>query len=232
MTLGLERYYLVKSEWQTYPATTFLLGLTLTIFLLMQVVYLGQASSGQAILNMGGMYGALVKVMPSQLWRLLTPIFVHIGWQHVLLNSLTLYFLGHLAEDLWGSSRFFLLYLLAGIFGNLLTMVLTPDVLAAGASTSLFGLFGAIVVVGYFGKNPYLKQLGSRYQGLLLVNLLFNLFMPDVSLVGHLGGLFGGAMASVFISLPQPVFNKKSRYLAALLYLTLFVLILGFFYLG
>lgn len=222
----------MKAEWKAYPATSFLLAVTLLVFLLMQLRYFGQASSGQAIFEFGGMYGEWVRLRPSQLWRLIMPIFVHIGWQHLLMNTLTLYFLGHLVEKLWGSRRFLLLYLFAGMFGNLLTMFLKPEVLAAGASTSLFGLFAALVVIGYAGKNPYLKQLGRSYQSLLVLNLLFNLFMPDVSLVGHLGGLIGGALASIFISLPQPIFSKQSQYLAALTYFILFLLILGLFYLA
>ena len=41
----------------------------------MQIVYFGNATSGQAILNFGGMYGAYVSLVPTQLWRLVTPIF-------------------------------------------------------------------------------------------------------------------------------------------------------------
>ncbi|TWS98256.1 rhomboid family intramembrane serine protease [Streptococcus cuniculipharyngis] len=221
------------TEWKKYPATTFLLVVTVSMFFLMQVIYLGRATSAQAIFTFGGMYGEVVKAFPSQLWRLITPIFVHIGWQHLLMNSLTLYFLGHLAEDLWGSRRFLLLYLLAGIFGNLLTMSLTPSVLAAGASTSLFGLFGAIVVVGYLAKNPYLRQLGRQYQTLLFINLLFNIFMPDVSLVGHLGGLIGGVLASLFIPLPwaSTLVSVRRRWLAGMAYLILCLLLLVLFYL-
>lgn len=220
----------MKSEWKVYPATSFLLAVTVVVFLLMQLRYPGQASSAQAIFEFGGMYGEWVKLRPSQLWRLVMPIFVHIGWQHILMNGITLYFLGHLVEKLWGSRRFLLLYLLAGIFGNVVTMVLTPNILAAGASTSLFGLFAALVVAGYASHNPYLKQLGRSYQSLLVLNLLFNLFMPDVSLVGHLGGLIGGALASVFIS--PSLFSHKYRWLVGVLYISLILLLCFFFYFG
>ena len=44
--------------------------------------------------------------------------------------------------------------------------------IAAGASTSLFGVFAAIMVAGYFGRNPYLKELGRNYQALIIVNLI------------------------------------------------------------
>lgn len=206
-----------------YPATSFLVLLTTLVFLTMQVVYLGQANTTLAVFNFGGMYGDLVVHNPNQLWRLITPIFVHIGWEHFLFNSLALYFVGQLVENIWGSWRFLLLYLLSGIMGNIFTLYLTPNVVAAGASTSLFGLFAAIVVLGYFGHNPYLKQLGRSYQALIVVNLIFNLFMPDISIAGHLGGIIGG-ICSAFI-LPSfaegKLFSLRQRLPILILYLCL-----------
>ncbi|SUO62361.1 rhomboid family intramembrane serine protease [Streptococcus pyogenes] len=63
-----------------YPITIFLLGLTGLIFIAMQVVYGHLATGAQAIYQVGGMFGLLVKAMPDQLWRLVTPIFIHIGF--------------------------------------------------------------------------------------------------------------------------------------------------------
>ncbi|SUO62363.1 rhomboid family protein [Streptococcus pyogenes] len=54
--------------------------------------------------------------------------------------------------------------------GNAFTFWLTPETVAAGASTSLFGLFAAIVVLSFLGKNQALKDLGKSYQTLIVVN--------------------------------------------------------------
>ena len=158
----------------------------------MQLIYFGNATSNQAIFNAGGMYGAYVSLFPSQLWRLVTPIFVHIGWEHFFFNMLTLYFVGQMAEQIWGHHKFLALYVLSGIVGNIFTLFFTPNVIAAGASTSLFGVFAAIMVAGYFGRNPYLKELGRNYQALIIINLIFNLFTPSIGIAGHIGGLVGG----------------------------------------
>ncbi|MGT2948657.1 rhomboid family intramembrane serine protease [Streptococcus devriesei] len=218
-------------SFKKYPATLFLLVLTTLVFLAMQIVYFGQATETLAVFNFGGMYGDVVVQMPSQLWRLITPIFVHIGWEHFLFNSLTLYFVGQLAESIWGSGKFLLLYLLSGIMGNIFTLFFTPSVVAAGASTSLFGLFGAIVILGYFGHNPFLKQLGRNYQALIAINLLFNLFMPSVSIAGHLGGIIGGLVSAIILPsrTEKGAFKPGQRFLALLLYLGL---ALGLLFLG
>ncbi|MGT2715692.1 rhomboid family protein [Streptococcus respiraculi] len=208
-----------------YPVTNGLLLVTTLVFLAMQFLRFGEATTAQAIYDFGGMYGRIVKLDPTQLWRLVSPIFVHIGWEHFLFNSMTLYVFGYQLEEIFGSKRFFLLYFLSGIMGNIFVLFLTPDTVAAGASTSLFGLFGAMVVLRYYSRNPYLQLLGQRYIALLLINLALGFFNPEISLAGHVGGVFGGALASIFLPpLREPyLFTLKQKRLALLLY-TVFAL--------
>lgn len=211
--------------------TIFLLALTTLVFIAMQVIYFGNATSNQAIFNTGGMYGAYVSLFPSQLWRLVTPIFVHIGWEHFFFNALTLYFVGQIAEQIWGHHKFLALYVLSGIVGNIFTLFFTPNVIAAGASTSLFGVFAAIMVAGYFGRNPYLKELGRNYQALIIVNLIFNLFTPSIGIAGHIGGLVGGVLCAIFLPtlVEKNMFKPWQRWLAAATYvgLSLFLIVLA-----
>lgn len=213
----------MKNVIKQSPVTLFLLALTTIVFLAMQVIYFGNATSGQAIFNFGGMYGAYVKLFPSQLWRLITLIFVHIGWEHFFFNALTLYFVGQIAEQIWGHHKFLALYVLSGVVGNVFTLFFTPNVIAAGASTSLFGVFAAIMVAGYFGRNPYLKELGRNYQALILINLLFNFFMPTVGIAGHIGGIVGGALCAIFLPtvVEKSMFKSWQRWLAVGIYLVL-----------
>lgn len=147
-------------------------------------------------------------------------------------NALTLYFVGQMAEEIWGSHRFLLLYVFSGVMGNAFTMWLTPETVAAGASTSLFGLFAAIMVLGTFGNNQALRDLGKSYQTLIVVNLLLNLLMPNVSMAGHIGGVVGGALIGLGFSnnLQELRLTKSQKALALLAYgLALgVVLLLGF----
>ena len=221
----------MKNVIKESPVTIFLLALTTLVFIAMQVIYFGNATSNQAIFNTGGMYGAYVSLFPSQLWRLVTPIFVHIGWEHFFFNALTLYFVGQIAEQIWGHHKFLALYVLSGIVGNIFTLFFTPNVIAAGASTSLFGVFSAIMVAGYFGRNPYLKGLGRNYQALIIVNLIFNLFTPSIGIAGHIGGLAGGVLCAIFLPtlVEKNMFKPWQRWLAAATYvgLSLFLIVLA-----
>lgn len=221
----------MKNVIKESPVTIFLLALTTLVFIAMQVIYFGNATSNQAIFNTGGMYGAYVSLFPSQLWRLVTPIFVHIGWEHFFFNALTLYFVGQIAEQIWGHHKFLALYVLSGVVGNIFTLFFTPNVIAAGASTSLFGVFAAIMVAGYFGRNPYLKELGRNYQALIIVNLIFNLFTPSIGIAGHIGGLVGGVLCAIFLPtlVEKNMFKPWQRWLAAATYvgLSLFLIVLA-----
>ncbi|MCS4488506.1 rhomboid family intramembrane serine protease [Streptococcus sciuri] len=219
------------SEMKKYPATLLLLILTTFIFLAMQLTYGSYADTSIAGIQFGAMYGDLVKVSPIQLWRLITPIFVHFGWQHFIINMLTVYFLGQIAETIWGTRRFLLLYVLSGVMGNAVTLFFTPNVVAAGASTAIFGLFAAVILIGYYGHNAQLKQLSRSYQALIVINLIFNLFTPGISLAGHLGGLFGGALIAVCLPtlFESHLFSRKYRILAVSLYV---LAIVTFVFLG
>ena len=174
------------------------------------------------------MYGTYVMYDHSQLWRLVTPIFVHIGWEHFFFNALTLYFVGQMAEQIWGHHKFLALYVLSGIVGNVFTLFFTPNVVAAGASTSLFGVFAAIMVAGYFGRNPYLKELGRNYQALILINLLFNLFTPSVGIAGHIGGLVWCVLCAIFLPtlVEKHMFKSWQRWLALATYVVLSMLLI------
>ena len=221
----------MKNVIKESPVTIFLLALTTLVFIAMQVIYFGNATSNQAIFNTGGMYGAYVSLFPSQLWRLVTPIFVHIGWEHFFFNALTLYFVGQIAEQIWGHHKFLALYVLSGIVGNIFTLFFTPNVIAAGASTSLFGVFAAIMVAGYFGRNPYLKELGRNYQALIIVNLIFNLFTPTIGIARHIGGLVGGVLCAILVPtrVEKNMLKPWQRSLSAATYvgLSLFLIVLA-----
>ena len=177
-----------------YPVTSSLLLLTTGVFLAMLLLRGFDYESVQAVYDFGGVLGDEIQVDPSQSWRLLAAMFVHVGLQHFVLNMVTLYFIGRIAEDLFGSKAFLALYLLSGLMGNLFVLVFSPLAVAAGASTALFGIFGAIASLRFIARSPYIRYLSQRYTSLILI-----------SLAGHLGGLVGGGiLAFVF-----PVYGEQ-----------------------
>ena len=152
-------------------------------------------------------------------------IFVHIGWEHFIVNMLSLYFLGRQVEEIFGSKQFFFLYLLSGMMGNLFVFTFTPKVLAAGASTSLYGLFAAVIVLRYATRSPYIQQLGQSYLTLFVINIIGSVLIPGISLAGHIGGAVGGALLAVIfpVKWERRMYSTSQRIGAILLFVALAV---------
>lgn len=222
----------LKETFRAKPVTMSLLGLLVLVFALMNLFYPFRATSNEAIFTFGGLLGLAIELDPSQWWRLLTSNLVHIGFQHLLMNAFSLYLVGKIAEQIWRPRIYLILFTLAGVFGGLLTIVLAPQVLAAGASSSIFGLFAGVAILGYFGKNPFLKQAGRSFQTLIVVNLIFNLFSPDVNIWGHLGGAIGGGLCAIFLpnQLYPATFTKRQSLQAYLAFVGLSLLLVALFY--
>lgn len=168
------------------------LGVNLIVWLLMTAS--GGSNNTRVLIEFGANYAP--RVVEGEYWRLLTANFLHIGIIHLLFNSFALYTLGPEAEALFGSPRFVVIYLLGGLSGSILSFGLSPEaVVSAGASTSLFGLVGALLA--YFVRNRrHFGSTGRRriqnYIFLAAVNLIYGLSTTGIDNLGHIGGFFGG----------------------------------------
>ncbi|MCP4592777.1 MAG: rhomboid family intramembrane serine protease, partial [bacterium] len=101
-------------------------------------------------------YGEMVttKVLHGQIWRLVTSQYLHSPKiDHLIFNMIGLFFLGQALERHWGNKKFFVIYTLAGVCGNLLLLAggvaqwIDPDIPAVGASGCILGLLGAAAVM-------------------------------------------------------------------------------------
>ncbi|MEO0073928.1 MAG: rhomboid family intramembrane serine protease, partial [candidate division WOR-3 bacterium] len=88
-------------------------------------------------------------VRGKRLWTLFSSIFMHGGWLHFLGNMLYLWIFGDNVEDAFRRPAYIVLYLLAGIFGNLLQVLVAPhsDIPTIGASGAISGVMGAYFVL-------------------------------------------------------------------------------------
>ncbi|KRN34270.1 rhomboid family integral membrane protein [Liquorilactobacillus mali] len=178
-------------------------------------------------------FGAKVNtlIVAGQWWRLITPMFLHIGFEHIVLNMITLYFVGIQLENILGRGRFLAVYLVSGIAGNLASFAFNPDALSAGASTALFGLFGIYLMMGEsFSSNPYIRAMGKQFLLLVVLNIMFG-FYGNVDLAGHIGGLVGGFLMGYCVGVPRvgsiPL-PKRIVSTLALVFLCIMMFTLGF----
>jgi len=134
------------------------------------------------------------------IYRLLTAMFIHYGLVHLVMNMWALWVLGRELEAVLGPVRFLSLYVLSGLGGNVAAYLINPNSLSAGASTAVFGLFGA-----YFVILRRLRMDTSAVVGVLVVNLVLTFAISQVSWAGHLGGLVAGSLVAVVLAYaPRP----------------------------
>src|SRR5438105_1229148 len=181
-------------------------SVTQTLIVVNVIVFLAETAAGAPLGGSGGggwVWGHGVLFGPAltgsnpypvytgvhEYWRIVTGGFLHAGLFHILVNMLSLYFVGSVLEPAIGRVNFAAVYgasLLAGSFGALL---FEPDIPTVGASGAIFGIFGALIVVAYHRGIPIWQSgLGM----VLLLNLLFSFTFSGISIGGHLGGLVGG----------------------------------------
>jgi membrane associated rhomboid family serine protease len=129
-------------------------------------------------------------VADGQWWRLVTAGFLHFGVLHLMVNMYSLAVLGPALESRLGGVRFGVLYGVSLVGGTAAIQLFAPYSFAAGASTALYGLFGALGVLLVAARQDVRGLLV-----LLAVNIAISL-LPGISLVGHLGGLVTGALTA------------------------------------
>ena len=103
----------------------------------------GDSTSVQTLVTFGAKVNPLIA--DGQYWRLVAPIFIHIGLMHLVFNSIALLTFGRIAEMIYGHTRFLAIYLVSGIAGVVLSYLLSRGI-SAGASGAIFGLGGALAV--------------------------------------------------------------------------------------
>ncbi len=137
-----------------------------------------------------------VGVAHGDWWRLITAAFLHYGPFHLLMNMVALYWFGSLLEQRIGSGRYLLLYLVSGLAGSAGALVLDPTTPTVGASGAIFGILGAGLVLER--QRDYV--FGGSALGIIVINLVFTFSIANISVGGHIGGLIGGAAATLGLS--------------------------------
>jgi rhomboid protease GluP len=163
----------------------------------------GGSTSPKVLFELGARYTPAV-VLLNQWWRLITPIFLHIGFMHLFVNMATLWYLGRITEQAFGHWRFLIIYLVSGITGNFAGLLFSNGGVAAGASTSLFGLFGAFLMLGdAFRDRPQIAAMTRSVLSIVAINLVFDLFVGNIDIAGHIGGLIGGFLIAGVVGVPR-----------------------------
>lgn len=173
------------------PVVTYaIIGITAVAYLIGLIPGVGGLVTGYLQFWAPALYPEFTGVF--QPWRLLTVALVHASFWHLGLNMLALWLIGRSLEPLLGRWRFIALYLLSALGGSVAVALLSFGTPVVGASGAIFGLFGALLVIG--------RHLGANIAGIAIIlgiNLVIG-FIPgfNVSWQAHVGGLVAGALVA------------------------------------
>lgn len=160
--------------------------------------------SAQQVLPWGADFGPLVA--SGQWWRIIAACFLHFGIVHIAVNMYVLWQVGSFTERLFGNLRFALLYMIAGVGGNIAGLYFHPFAVGAGASGAIFGVFGALLayLLVQRGVVPRAAATGITRSALLFVayNLIAGFARPETDQVAHVGGIFTGFLAGCVLARP------------------------------
>jgi rhomboid protease GluP len=138
-------------------------------------------------------------IMQGQVWRLLTPMFLHGSILHIGFNMYALFYIGPMLERFYGRRRYLGLYVLSGFAGNVISFMFSPYQ-SLGSSTSIFGLLGAEGVLIYQNREIFgniARRALSQVVIIAVINLIIGL-TPGIDNWGHIGGLIGGTLFAWF----------------------------------
>ncbi len=142
----------------------------------------------------------------SRPWTIVTSMFIHAGFGHIIANMLTLYFFGTFLSRLIGDRKFLLVYFGGGILGCIFFILLaSPFHIAIGASGAIFALGGVLAVMRPKLRVLVFFMIPAPLWLAVIGGFIILSFFPNIAWQAHLGGLILGLIAGYF-------FRKRERY--------------------
>lgn len=175
------------------PVTSTLLTIMIVYFIFLTLN--GGSTNIETLVKYGAFFPPLIRA-GNQYYRFITSIFMHIGIMHIFFNGYALYIFGPQLERLMGAKKYLLFFLLTGIGGNIVTFFFNFTSVSAGASGSLFGLFGAFLYLVHRHRDMVTPEGRQSIIRLLVINLILTVAVPSISVTAHLGGLIIGYLLS------------------------------------
>lgn len=131
----------------------------------------------------------------NEWYRIFSVALVHAGLLHLGFNMYALMVLGNPIEAAFGSKKFLLIFFISLLTGSLTSAYFASiSSYSVGASGAVFGLFGAMVIVG--------KRIGADVRSMYVIigiNFAIGFALGGIDWKAHIGGLVGGLVSSAFI---------------------------------
>lgn len=180
--------------------TIVIIAVNVIVFLYLSLY--GMTEDSLYMLQHGALYVPVV-LQDGEYYRLVTSMFLHFGFSHLLNNMVMLFLMGWILECETGSVKFLLIYLLSGLGGNLLYIVYAVRsgkyAVSAGASGAVFGIIGALLYIAIRNRGRIGNITGRGIAFMILCSLYYGYSSTSVNNLAHIGGLCTGFLAAVLL---------------------------------
>jgi rhomboid protease GluP len=191
---------------EKYKPTYILIALNVAVYIYTSILSGNALQTSIDVQAQWGQYNLLV--FNGWYYQLLTSMFIHASLFHLVGNLLFLLIFGLRGEEMFSLPEFLTIYLVGGLFGNILSLGFGPDFISVGASGAIFAMFGACVIYGR--RSVRQSILGA------LVYAFFLFFIntgAGVNIAAHLGGLvFGLLLGYLIATRRKPNHEEKVRH--------------------
>jgi GlpG protein len=149
------------------------------------------------------------EIRQGQVWRLVTPIFIHFGPIHLLFNLWNLYSLGGVVETVRGRWRYAVFVVITAILSNATELVWSDQLMFGGMSGVLYALFGYVWM-----KSRYDPSAGMYLNPDTVMMMIMWLFLCMTGLVGNIanGAHVGGLVSGVVIGIAPVLWRRFWKY--------------------
>eukprot|EP01016_Furgasonia_blochmanni_P041231 TRINITY_DN5329_c0_g1_i3.p2 TRINITY_DN5329_c0_g1~~TRINITY_DN5329_c0_g1_i3.p2 ORF type:complete len:227 (-),score=57.51 TRINITY_DN5329_c0_g1_i3:271-951(-) len=157
----------------------------------------------KTVTDLGGKYPYLMRYK-YEIYRFLTPNFLHINFAHIMYNSLFQIFFGMPMEKRMGCAKITVIYILSGIGANLFSSLMS-DALSVGASTCIFGLIGTQLTYIFMNWRFFGHAKSGRDYYLVIIifviviNFSLSMQSSNIDFGGHVGGLLIGIFLGMVV---------------------------------
>lgn len=194
ITIGeehLDRRVDLEAGMSPIPVVSLVLASTAILVFVLQLLHGGDAEQAEHWVAIGAK--DLASIRNGEVWRLVSPVFLHGGPDHIIGNVLVLYVLGVACEHAFGRTRTLSLFVATAICGSLVSCL--DDRPSVGASGAVFGLLGALataVIVRRDDLHVRDKRVGVVLFVYAAWSLVTGVLSPVIDNWCHLGGFASG----------------------------------------
>ncbi|GGL52945.1 rhomboid family intramembrane serine protease [Sporolactobacillus putidus] len=188
-----------------YPVTSLILAVDIAVYLMLLITGTWKTAPFFAYQIFQSLVGSNAAIMQGAWWELITPIFLHITFSHILFNAFSILIFAPALEAMLGRWRFLIAFLGTGIISNVAALFLeSPGFSHYGASAAVFGLLGIYLYLTIFRGYLVSRQDRMVIIVMIIIGMISSFADPNVDVLGHFTGFLSGFLLGPVLFMNAP----------------------------